>query len=109
MSLKTQLVLHAALAVLAASVSAQVLAGWEEPFLQTIGASDSLRVAQESFDSVRLVLWAVRGASVVLSTFLLFFTARRLHADDYQGALWSFLGAMVAGASPFFAEALLFT
>lgn len=109
MNTKIALTIGAVLGVMLLGASAQALADWEEPFLQTINSSDSLRVVQESFDSVRVVLWAVRAASVVLSTFLLFFTARRLHQDDYQGALWSFVAAMVAGASPFFAEALLFT
>jgi hypothetical protein len=93
-----------ALAALCVSAAAQ--AAWDQPFLDTLGGGDSLRASGESFASVTTVVWAVKAASVVASTFLLVFTARRLHEDDYQGALWSFAASIIAGASPFIAETL---
>lgn len=109
MTAKTLTVLKITAALLAAGASRLALAGWEEPFLQTISGTDALRIAQEPLDAVHVTLWAVKAVSIVASTFLLFFTAKRLHSDDYQSALLSFIGAVIAGSSPFIAEALFFT
>ena len=87
---------------------AEIAVGWEQPFLGTIGGGDSIHVTGDGSGSLTLVVWAVKAASVVATTLLLYFTGKRLHTEDYYGALWSFVSAMIAGASPFFAETLFF-
>lgn len=87
-------------------LQAEIALGWEQPFLGTIGAGDSLHVTSDGSGTLTVVVWAVKAASIVATTVLLYFTGKRLHTEDYYAALWSFVAAMVAGISPFIAETL---
>ncbi len=87
-------------------LEAQIALGWEQPFLGTIGGNDALHVTGDGSGSLTLIVWAVKAAAVVVTTALLYFTGKRLHTEDYYGALWTFVAAMIAGASPLIAETL---
>lgn len=87
-------------------LQAEIALAWEQPFLGTIGSGDALRVTSDGTGSLSLVVWGVKAASIVATTALLYFTGKRLHTEDYYGALWSFVAAMIAGASPLIAETL---
>jgi hypothetical protein len=87
-------------------LQAQIALAWEQPFLGTIGSSDSLHVTGDGSGSLTLIVWAVKAAALVATTTLLYFTGKRLHTEDYYGAFWTFVAAMIAGASPLLAETL---
>jgi hypothetical protein len=87
-------------------LQAEIALAWEQPFLGTIGAGDSLHVTSDGSGTLTVIVWAVKAASVIATTVLLYFTGKRLHTEDYYAALWSFVAAMVAGISPFIAETL---
>jgi hypothetical protein len=81
-------------------------AKWIEPFRDTISPDDALSVASDGIDAASTLLWAGRGIAVVASTILIGMCARRIHREDYYGALITFIGAIIAGASPYLSTVL---
>lgn len=81
-------------------------AGWVTPFEPP--TDDSLRITTESIDTIKLILWAIKALSIFCTTFLLYFSASRLNQDNYYAAFLSFIGAIIAGCSPFLAESLFY-
>jgi hypothetical protein len=81
-------------------------ARWNEPFLDTLPMDDALNVASGGIDTATTLIWGARGVAAVAATVLLSMCARRLHREDYYGALITFIGALIAGASPYLSTAL---
>lgn len=86
--------------------STVALAEWREPFSVSIPPSDILRVTAESTDAATSLTWAARGLAIAAATLLLTMCAKRLHREDYYGAMLTFIGALIAGASPYLSSVL---
>lgn len=82
------------------------LAEWREPFSVSVPPSDTLRVTAESTDAAVSMTWAARGIAIAAATLLLTMCAKRLHREDYYGAMITFIGALIAGASPYLSSVL---
>ena len=77
-----------------------------QPFLDTLRSGDTLLATQDSFSTARLLLWAVKAASVLVTTFLVIRAGKLIHLQAHYEAFWTFVGAVVAGASAMVAEAM---
>ena len=82
------------------------LAEWHEPFSVSLPPSDVIRVTAESTEAATSLTWAARGLAVAAATLLLIMCAKRLHREDYYGAMLTFIGALIAGASPYLSSVL---
>jgi hypothetical protein len=83
------------------------LAEWNAPFSVTTSSSDALSVTAESADAATTLTWAAKGLAIVAATMLLVMCAKRLHREDYNGAMLTFIGALIAGASPYLSSVLM--
>ena len=99
---------HLSVTVLAIAVADISVAAWGQPFLDTLAANDALKVTSDAHASAESIVWAMKAASLVSTSILLYLSGKSLHVEDYYRALWTFMGAVIAGASPFFAETLFF-
>lgn len=78
-----------------------LLAEWVEPFKASVPETEVITVTSESADAVTTITWATRGLAILAATALLIMSAKRLHREDYYGAMLTFVGAILAGASPY--------
>lgn len=82
------------------------LADWNEPFNSSISQGDALNVAADGSGAATTLTWGARGLAAVAATILLSMCATRIHREDYYGALITFVGALIAGASPYLSTVL---
>lgn len=82
------------------------MADWNEPFNIAISQGDALNVAADGAGAATTLTWGARGLAVVAATILLSMCATRIHREDYYGALITFVGALIAGASPYLSTVL---
>jgi hypothetical protein len=83
------------------------LGEWNAPFSVTTSTSDALSVTAESADAVTTLTWAAKGLAIAAATLLLVMCAKRLHREDYNGAMLTLIGALIAGASPYLSSVLM--
>lgn len=86
--------------------SGMALADWERPFSVSIPPGDIINVTPESADAATSLTWAARGFAIIAATTLLIMCAKRIHREDYYGAMLTFIGALIAGASPYLSSVL---
>jgi hypothetical protein len=77
------------------------LADWYEPFKGSLSQGDALNVAADGSGAATTLTWGVRGLAAVAATILLSMCATRINREDYYGAFITFVGALIAGASPY--------
>ncbi len=82
------------------------MADWKEPFNIAMSQGDALNVAADGSGAATTLTWGARGLAVVAATILLSMCATRIHREDYYGALITFVGALIAGASPYLSTVL---
>ncbi len=66
-----------------------------------------LNATTASHDSAATLYFTVRAGSALGATFLLILCGRRLLRGDYPAAFLTFVGAMIAGMSPYLASLFL--
>jgi len=69
-------------------------------FLDALSKNDALNVTVETFDTAKTIVWVMKSIAVVASTCLLITTAKLLKSNAHYDALWTMVGAVIAGISP---------
>lgn len=87
-------------------LSAHSYAASERPFNITKNSGDMINVTPESFDAAVSLTWMISGLSIVTTTTLLIMSAKKLHREDYYGAMLTFIGALISGSGPYLSSVL---